>query len=95
MLSRPKSMQDVMQGLINRMHLQPKVQEVEVVETWAELAGPKICSVVDSAWFRDGQLVVKVKSAAWRNTLHIQRLAWRDRLNEALQDHVVKEVVFR
>ena len=84
-----------MQELIDQMGLRRKIDAARVVEAWAVIAGPQINGVTDSAWVKNGILYVRITSAAWRHELHLRRHAWRDRLNEQLNAHLIDDIVFR
>jgi predicted nucleic acid-binding Zn ribbon protein len=75
--------------------LRTKIDEARVIETWAALAGPQINGVTQSAWMKGSTLYVKIRSAAWRQELHLRRRAWRDRLNAEVGADLVEAIVFR
>ena len=91
----PKPLGDVMDELIDKMGLRGRIDEAQVVEEWASMAGPRINKVTDSAWMRRGTLYVKITSSVWRHQLHLQRDEWKDRLNGQLGRKVVKDIIFR
>ncbi len=91
----PRPLGAVLKEVIERLGLKSRIEAAQVVETWAALAGPQINRVTDMVWVRDGTLYVKLTSAAWRHTLHLQREQWRLRLNEALGKPLIQEIVFR
>ena len=91
----PRALGAVLREWIERMGYRQKLDEARAVEAWAEVAGPTIGAMTEAIWIRHGQLFVKVRSAAWRHQLHLQREGWRDRLNRHLGRTVVDEVVFR
>jgi predicted nucleic acid-binding Zn ribbon protein len=91
----PQPLQSVLNNVIDTLGIRRELNEARAVETWAILAGPQINGVTDSAWVRGGRLFVKIRSAAWRQELHLNRRAWRDRLNTELGAELVDEIVFR
>lgn len=92
---QPVALANVLSAFIAERGIKPKMDAARAVEGWAEVAGPRICAVTESARLRGDVLTVRLTSAAWRHTLHMQRTAWRDRLNEHLGEAVVGEIVFR
>jgi predicted nucleic acid-binding Zn ribbon protein len=84
----------VLDDLVERMGYRAAIDGARAVEAWPLVCGPTIAGVTERAWMRDGRLHVKVKSAPWRHQLHLQREAWRDRLNHHLGSQVVSEIVF-
>lgn len=91
----PRPLRAVLHELIDRLGYREGIDAARAVEAWPELAGPTVANVTESVWMRNGQLFVKVRSAAWRHQLHLQREGWRRRLNEHLGREVVDEIVFR
>jgi predicted nucleic acid-binding Zn ribbon protein len=95
MADRPRPLGPILDAVIDRLNLRAKIDEARVIDAWAALAGPQINGVTQSVWMRGSTLYVKVRSAAWRQELHLRRRAWRERLNGDLGAAIVKEIVFR
>jgi predicted nucleic acid-binding Zn ribbon protein len=91
----PQPLGDVLQDVIDRLGMRDKIDEARVVETWATIAGDRVNAVTESVWMKGDTLFVKISSAAWRQELHMNRRAWRDRLNDALGRDIVGEIMFR
>lgn len=91
----PQPLGDVLKDVIDRLGMREKIDEARVIETWAAEAGDRINSVTESVWMKGDKLFVKISSAAWRQELHMNRRAWKDRLNEALGREIVGEIMFR
>ena len=94
-LNQPTALGRVLDGLIDGLGMRPKIDAARAVEGWAVVAGPRICAVTQRARLSGDVLHVQLSSAVWRHTLHLQRDAWRDRLNEHLGGPLVREIVFR
>ena len=84
----PRPLGEVLKEVIDQLGVQDEIDEANVVETWASLAGTEINSVTDSAWLKGSTLY-------WRQELHMNRRKWRSRLNDALQADLIDEIVFR
>ncbi len=95
MADRPRPLGPILDAVIDRLNLRAKIDEARVIDAWAALAGPQINGVTQSVWMRGGTLYVKVRSAAWRQELHLRRRAWRKRLNGELGAAIVEAIVFR
>lgn len=91
----PVRLGDVLEEVIDRLGVRPKINEARVVEAWHTRAGPKIEEVTTSAWMKGATLFVKISSAAWRQELHMNRRTWAQRLNDELGQEIVDEIVFR
>lgn len=93
--NQPLTLGSVLDGLIDTMGMRPRIDASRAVEGWAVVAGPRILAVTQRARLSGDVLHVQLSSAAWRHTLHLQRDAWRDRVNAHLGSAVVREIVFR
>ncbi len=90
----PQSLQTVLAALFRDLGIQGRMDHARTIEGWAALAGPQINALTEKAWIRGDRLYIKITSAAWRHELHLQRRAWRDRLNEQLGAELVRDIVF-
>lgn len=91
----PQRLGDVLSKVIDEMGLRPKMDKARIVEAWAAVAGPQVNGVTETAWVKGGRLFVKIRSAAWRQELQMQRSRWKKRLNDELGADLVQEIVFR
>ncbi len=94
MSTEARPLRAVLEELIDRLGYRAQMDEARAVEAWPLVAGTAIAGVSEKTWMRDRKLFVKVRSAPWRHELHLQRDAWRDRLNHHLGGNVVQEIVF-
>jgi len=93
--NRPRRLGDVLKEVIDRLDVKKEMDEARVVDTWTSIADTQINSATESVWMKESRLFVKITSAAWRQELHMNRRKWRKRLNEALGEDLVDEIVFR
>lgn len=91
----PEPLGNILQDVLKRLNKHGKIDEARVVEAWATLVGPRVNNVTESVWMQGRKLFVKIRSAAWRQELHLQREDWRTRLNDELGKDLVHEIVFR
>lgn len=95
MSDNPQHLGEILQEVIDELGVQKEINEARVIDTWAAVAGTQINSVTESAWMKGSTLYLKITSAAWRQELHMNRRKWRERLNGALEEEIVEEIVFR
>lgn len=95
MSDNPQHLGEILQEVIDELGVQKEIDEARVIDTWAAVAGTQINSVTESAWMKGSTLYLKITSAAWRQELHMNRRKWRERLNGALEEEIVEEIVFR
>lgn len=91
----PQSLGAVLGELFQQPRFRQKIDEARAVDAWAKVAVAGAVRATETAWIRDGVLTVKLRSAAWRHTLHLQREEWREKLNAHLGREIVREIVFR
>ena len=92
---KPKSLGELLEGLVDRLGIRRELDEAEVIEAWAAVAGPEINAVTETAWIKSGKLYVRITSPARRQQLHMRRSELRERLNLEMGKEVVSEIVFR
>ena len=92
---QPQSIGAVLGELLNQGAYRQKIDEARAVEAWPRVVPAGAVRETETLWIRDGVLTVKLRSAAWRHTLHLQREGWREKLNAHLGRETVREIVFR
>ncbi len=93
--SQPRPLGDIMKELLKNLGPGTRLFEASVIAAWQDISGRRIQNATERVWLEKRRLFVKVSSASWRQELHLQRGAWRDRLNQELGREVVDEIVFR
>lgn len=91
----PQALGDVLGSLFSDRGYRQKIDEARAVDAWPVVAVAGAARATESAWMRDGVLNVKLRSSAWRHSLHLQREEWRQKLNAHLGRETVREIVFR
>ena len=91
----PQPLGKLVKSIIDEMGIQSKIDEAQVVETWAALAGPNVNARTQSAWVKNKTLYVKINSSAWRQELQMRKKDWLERLNQELGRKLVEDIVFR
>lgn len=94
MPGKPRSIGNLLGLVIDELGIQRRLDETRAAEAWPEVAGSAIGGATTSVWMRSGVLYVKVRSAVWRQELHLNREAWRERINRHLGSDLVREVRF-
>ncbi|GBE30186.1 hypothetical protein BMS3Bbin04_01212 [bacterium BMS3Bbin04] len=85
-------------GLLGEWGSNPKVRsslhEADLFNRWAEIVGDKVGQQAIPARLDRGKLTLQVEDSGWRNQLVYMRRELIGRINGALGDSVVKEIVF-
>ncbi len=93
--SNPKRLGDLIPALLAKLGLAQGLHDRQVVERWPDVVGPKIAEVTVAERIKDGKLWVSVSHPAWRNELTFMKRELIDRLNAAMGEEIVKDIIFR
>lgn len=92
---RAVSLKEVLADWIRSSRMQGPMARGQVIAVWEDLLSDQMRPHIGKAWVRGDRLFVEVKTAVWRQELHLRREEWRRRLNQELGTEAVKEIVFR
>jgi predicted nucleic acid-binding Zn ribbon protein len=91
----PKPIGNAIGTVLERLGLGKKVKQYEVLDAWAEIVGEQIAKVASAERIRDGKLVVSVAQSTWRNELIFLKRELIAKINNAMHQDVVKDIIFR
>ncbi len=81
--SKPTRLGEVIQAYLKKAGLVRRIGQVRVLEDWAELVGPQIAKVTQpESVGADGQLRVRVATAAWASELQLMTPQILARINQ-------------
>lgn len=89
------SLGEAIREFLSTYHLDEKLQERKVLESWETLMGKMVSKHTTDLYIRNKKLYVKVDSAALRNELSYARTTICDVLNKEAQAEVITDVVIR
>lgn len=93
--SKTISLAEALKDYIKEMNFQGKLDEINLINSWEEIAGKAITSRVSKIYIKDNILYVKVSSSVVKNELLMLREILRKRLNERAGREIIKEIVIR
>jgi predicted nucleic acid-binding Zn ribbon protein len=93
--SKTITLAEAMKDYIKEMHLEGKLNEVSVINSWEETVGKAIASRTTKIYIKDQVLYVFLNSSVVRNELLMLRQALREKLNERAGAEVVREIVLK
>ena len=93
--SRTKSLGDALDELIESLGIKKKLREQDVFAFWDKAVGERIAEVARPTRISKGTLFVSVQSGAWRNELSMRREEIAARLNEIVNEEIVKDIKFQ
>lgn len=90
-----KSIGEAIGELTRAFGIQTKLQQYEAVNRWADVVGTRIAEQAEAVRIENGVLVVRVKSAVWRNELNMRKREIIEKLNRAVKTDAVKDIRFQ
>lgn len=81
-------------SVLRDLGLGGRLRQVEVLERWPAIVGERIASVAVAERITGGRLRVRVSGAPWRNELVYLKKELIARINEAMGEKVVRDIVF-
>lgn len=89
------SIQDAINQFLQKSKLKSGIQAVRIEEVWEELMGKTIAKYTDKIQIINGTLFISTQVAPLKNELLYQKEQIITRINEAMGEKVVKEVIIK
>ncbi len=93
--SNTQNIGEVINELFKELHLDRKLKEVSVINSWGEVLGNNISRSTTKLFFKDRVLFVSLSSSVVRNELLMLKTKIIKALNEKVGDNVVEDIVLR
>jgi hypothetical protein len=89
------SLQKALQQFLQKSRLKEGIRSLQIEEIWEDVMGKTIARYTDKIQVVQHTLFIHTSVAPLRNELVYQKNAIRDRVNEALGEQVIREVVIQ
>jgi hypothetical protein len=89
------SLGDAMRKFLNQSQLKGSIQALQIEEVWAQIMGKTVARYTDKIQIHGHTLYVNTAVAPLRQELIYQKDTIIRRVNEALGENVIKEVVIK
>ena len=89
----PKPLSALLEDFVEAFPARTKLKRGMVLSVFERVVGPRIYEQVESVWFKDDKLFIKVKHQAWRQELHFQRESIRYRLNRRVKEDIIAKII--
>ena len=89
------SLQDAIQKFLAKSRLKSGIQAMRIEDIWEELMGRTIAKYTDKIQVINNTLYISTSVAALKSELHFQKDKIISRVNEALGEELVKEVIVK
>lgn len=84
------NMKDVLQLVLKKYGLEEKYVSVRIKEAWRALFGNAIANQCDVFYFKNGELTVRIQSAALRYDLSMSKSLLIERINQELGNNFIQ-----
>ena len=77
---------------ISESGFEKEIQQENAVSVWGDVVGDVVSKVTDAISVEKGVLVVKTKSATWRQEIYMQKKDIIDKINKKIGSTAIKEI---
>jgi len=92
--NRPELLKEALQRQIRKLGIARQVAGGRLVAGWNDVVGPKLAAKSEALSVHDGILTVAVPDAAWRQELQLQKQQLIAKLNDAVEEKVIRDIFF-
>lgn len=93
--SKPKSLKDALKDFLDEYPHRKRLKRGMILSLWNETVGKRIAEQADNIHFERGNLIIHVKNPAWRQEIHMKRYSIAKKLNDKVEEKIIKEIVVR
>lgn len=87
------SISEAMQQFLNSSRIKGGIQALQIEDVWEEIMGKTIARYTDKLQIIGDKLIITTSVAPLKNELIYQKEKIKQRVNEALQQRVINEVI--
>lgn len=93
--NKPKLLKEALKDFLDTYPHRKQLKRGMILSLWDRTVGERIAEQTENIHFEHGNLVVHVKNPAWRQEIHMKRYSIAKKLNEEVDEKIVKEIVVR
>jgi predicted nucleic acid-binding Zn ribbon protein len=93
-MAKPESISAIIDRQLAGLGITRRVKEASVEHLWPELVGPEIAGHTRVIKVDDGRVLVAVDSPTWRQELLYQKDAFIAKINQELDEALVRDIMF-
>jgi predicted nucleic acid-binding Zn ribbon protein len=93
--NKPKSLKEALKDFLDDYPHRKRLKRGMILSLWEQTVGEKIAKQTENIHFEHGNLVIHVKNPAWRQEIHMKRFSIAKKLNDKVEEKIVKEIVVR
>lgn len=87
------SLGDALKRFLDKSRIKPAIQSMQIEDHWEKVMGATIAKFTDRIEIRNGTLFIYTQMAPLKNELVFQKELIIKRINESMNEQVVREVV--
>lgn len=87
-----KSIREALLGLIKKYNLESIIEYDELLSNLETIVGKEIASQIKVKELKDGDLIIEVESAAWKNEISMLREEIREKINSHFNKEIIKQI---
>lgn len=89
-----KHINTALKSLIEKAGFKKQLEQQKVLEMWGQIVGDAIAKNTEAVSVSQGTLVIKAKSAAWRQELQLQKREILESINTGSASKLIKDIRF-
>ena len=89
-----KHINTALKSLIEKAGFKKQLEQQRVLEMWGQVVGDAIAKNTEAVSVSQGTLVIKAKSAAWRQELQLQKREILKNVNTGSANKLIKDIRF-
>lgn len=91
----PKPLKDALKDFLDNYPHRKRLKRGMILSLWKQTVGKRIAEQTENVHFEHGNLIVHVKNPAWRQEIHMKRFSIAKKLNDKVDEKIIKEIVVR
>lgn len=93
--NKPKLLKEALKDFLDDYPHRKRLKRGMILSIWRQTVGERIAEETENIHFEHGNLIVHVKNPAWRQEIHMKRFSIAKRLNDKVDEKIIKEIVVR
>lgn len=93
--NKPKLLKDALKDFLDDFPHRKRLKRGMILSIWEQTVGERIADETENVHFEHGNLIVHVKNPAWRQEIHMKRFSIAKKLNDKVEEKIIKEIVVR
>ncbi len=93
--NKPRLLKDALKDFLDDYPHSKRLKRGMILSLWEQTVGERIAEQTENIHFEYGNLIIHVKNPAWRQEIHMKRFSIAKKLNDKVDEQIIKEIVVR